>query len=303
MSIPSNTPDTQGAEDPTGGALDLRGPKILIEGPTGTGKTHSIGTLVDWAEPYGVQVYVMFTENSAETLFGYWRDKGKPIPENLHVCDMLVRPISLKGLIDASDKVGKLTYESITKLVDPNRSGDNNAYWKILKGCADFVDSRTGEHFGALDSWPTESIFVMDSLSELSNAAMKMVIGNKPTASQPDYGVAQNNLMNFLRLLTQGVRCGVVMTAHVERQVEEISGQTKITTKAVGKALANEIPQLFSDIIYTYRDGAAWYWDTANILVDLKTRNLPVQSKLPPNFAPLMQKWASRAGLQLKKGA
>ena len=280
---------------PTDGALALRGPKVLLQGPTGTGKTRALGTLVDWLAAHNQPAYVMFTENSAETLLGYWRDQGKPIPSNLHMADLLVRPLGLSALIDGANKVGQLTYESLTKLVDSNRSGENNAYWKILKACSDFVDSRTGESFGPIDKFPTEAVFMMDSLSETANAAMKMVIGNKPTASQPDYGVAQNNLINFLRLLTQGVACGVVVTAHVDRQVDEISGTTKLMTKSIGKALANDIPQLFSDVVYTVREGTNWYWDTANTMVDLKTRNLPVASKQRPDFGPLMDKWLSRA--------
>jgi len=30
-------------------ATTLMGPKVLLEGPSGVGKTHSLGTLVDWA--------------------------------------------------------------------------------------------------------------------------------------------------------------------------------------------------------------------------------------------------------------
>ena len=277
------------------GTLALRGPKILLEGPTGTGNTRALGTLIDWLQAHNQHAYVMFTENSAETLLGYWRDEGRPIPPNLHMADLLVKPLGLAALIDGANKVGQLTYESITKLVDPNRSGENNAYWKILKSCADFVDSRTGESFGPIDKLPVGDFFIMDSLSETANAAMKMVIGNKPTAAPPDYGVSQNNLMNFLRLLTQGVACGVVVTAHVERQTDEISGTTKLMTKSIGKAMANDIPQLFSDVIYTVREGNQWYWDTANTMVDLKTRNLPVAAKQKPDFGPLMDKWLSRA--------
>lgn len=272
-----------------------RGPKVLIEGPTGTGKTYALGTLVDWCDAHDMPVYALFTENSAETLRGYWLDHDRPIPPNLHMCDMLVRPVGLKSLVDAADKVGKLSYESLTKLSDPARSGENNAYWKILAACADFKDD-AGKSYGPIDAFPSGSMFVLDSLSELSVAALKMVIGNKPTASQPDYGVAQNNLINFLRLLTQGIACGVVMTAHVDRQQDEITGSVKLMTKAVGKALANDIPQLFSDVIYTVREGTSWYWDTAAANVDTKTRNLPVASKQIPSFAPLMDKWLKRGG-------
>lgn len=125
---------------------------------------------------------------------------------------------------------------------------------------------------------------------------MKMVIGNKPTASPSDYGVAQNNLMNFLRLCTQGIASTFIITAHVDRQTDEITGGIKLMTKAIGKAMANDIPQLFSDVIYAVREGTNWYWDTAAGNVDVKTRSLPISSKIKPDFAQIMDKWANRRG-------
>jgi len=228
-------------------------------------------------------------------LLGYWSDKDKPIPENLHYHSTLTKPISLAALMKSADDVGKLSYELISKMVDSSRGGANNAFYKILSACNDFPDDRTGKKFGAIDSWGTDRVFVIDSLSELSNACMKMVIGAKPTASQPDYGVAQNNLMNFMRLCTQGLACTFIMTAHVNRETDEITGGVKLMTSSIGKALSGDIPKLFSDVIYTVREGTNWYWDTAAANVDTKTRNLPIQSKLAPDFSLIMNKWAKRA--------
>lgn len=281
-------------EAPTERALS--GPKILLEGPSGTGKTYALGPLVDWAAAQSppLQVFVLFTENGLETLLGYWRDKGKEPPANLHWHSALTKPISLLNLMSAAKDVGELSYELITKKTDPNRGGANNAFYKILTACNDFQDDRTGKKFGPIDSWGVDRIFCIDSLSELANAAMKMVIGSKPTASPPDYGVAQNNLMNFLRLCTQALQCTFVMTAHVTRETDEITGGVKLMTSAIGKAIAGDIPKLFSDTIYTVREGDKFYWDTAASNVDVKTRSLKIASKLPPDFATVMEVWKKR---------
>lgn len=272
---------------------ELSGPKVLLEGPSGTGKTYALGKLTDWAAANGVEVFVLFTENGLETLLGYWVDKGLEVPSNLHYHSTLTKPIGLASLMTAAENIGKLSYEMLTKMID-NKRGDNNAAYKIVTACSNFPDDRTGKTFGAVDSWGVDKIFVIDSLSELANAYMKATIGNKPTASQPDYGVAQNSLMNFLRLCTQGLACTFVMTAHVDRQTDELTGTAKIMTKAIGKAMAADIPQLFSDVIYTVREGTAFYWDTAAANVDVKTRNLPIQSKLSPDFGFIMEKWKAR---------
>lgn len=268
------------------------GPKILLEGPAGTGKTYALGTLADWAQAHSYPMRVLFTENGLESLLGYWTDRGKEIPSCLAWHNCLTTPLNLKALISAADMVGKLTYESLTKMTPDRSSG--NAFHKILSACANFHDDRTNTSLGAVDSWPATSIFVIDGLSELGNASMKMVVGTKPTASPSDYGVAQQNLLNFIRLLTQSLPCTFVLLAHVTRQVDEISGSVKLMTKGPGKALADEIPQLFSDVVLTQREGDKFYWDTAAGLADLKTRNLPIRSKLSPDFAQIMDKWQSR---------
>lgn len=271
----------------------LAGPKILLIGAAGSGKTRSLGTLVDWAAKNKRTVRILFTENGLETLKGYWSDKNQAIPDNVSWHVSTTKSIPLSSLIDSAKKVGILSYKSITEMVDPDRDR-NNPYYKILTALTDLPDDRTGKTLGNIDKMTADDIFVIDSLSELANAAMKMVIGAKPTASPSDYGVAQNNLLNFLRYLTQGFLPTVVLTAHVQRQVDEITGMTKLQVKAIGRAMGDDIPQLFSEVIGTVRDGTNWYWSTADSSLDTKTRYLPIASKIPPDFSQIMDRWLKR---------
>jgi hypothetical protein len=284
------------SEAPAKPAFTLDGPKILLEGPSGSGKTFSLGTLVDWAarQKPALEVFVLFTENGLESLLGYWRDRKMPVPDNLHWHVVRTPALSLESLIEGADKVGRLNYEALTKSIDPNR-GQNNPWEKLLRCLADFPDDRTGKTYGNIGTWGADRILINDSLTETANACIRMVIGNKPTASQPDYGVSQSNLINWLRYMTQAFKGTFVLTAHVQRQVNEITGTTQLMTKAIGKALADDIPPLFSETIFTNREGTAWYWDTAASNVDTKTRYLPIASKIRPDFAQIMDKWAERS--------
>lgn len=284
----------------------LTGVKVLLEGPAGTGKTYALGTLVDWcaAQTPPIDVCVLFMERGLETLLGYWADpaptpvnpapKPRPVPANLYWCDLITKPVSLTQMKEMSGNVARLTYDGITKLSDGNRAA-NNPWEQMLIACTNFTDDRTGKKMGAVDSWGADRIFLVDSLSELSNAAMKMVIGSKPTASPGEYGIAQNNLMNWLRLCTQGCRCHFILTAHVSREKDEISGGIKLMTRAIGGAISGDIPPLFSEVIYTWREGPSFYWDTANASVDTKSRYLPIGSKIAPDFRQIMDKWMKRA--------
>jgi len=103
--------------------------------------------------------------------------------------------------------------------------------------------------------------------------------------------------MNFLRLLTQGIECPFVMTAHVDRETDQVTQSTKIMIKAIGKALATEIPTLFSDVIYCVRDGAKFTWDTAAYGVDVKTRSLGYRAGIEPNFGAVFDAWKKRSGV------
>jgi len=264
-------------------------------GGAGTGKTYALGTLADWAEKHGKTMFTLFTDNGAETLSGYYADKGKAVPSHLYWHTQITRPLDLKSLMDAADKVGKFSYEMLTKMTDNNRSA-NNAFYAILSSCAKPVDDRSGKTFPSVDSWGTDMIFALDGMTELSNAAMKMQVGNKPTASPPDYGVAQNNLMGFLRLCTQGARNTFVLIAHPSREKNELTGTTTLQVNTVGTAICAEIPPMFGEVIYTVREGDQFFWDTAAYGVDTKTRSLGYKSKIVPDFAQIMDLWLKRGG-------
>lgn len=274
----------------------IAGPKILLMGPSGTGKTYSLGTLGDWAAAHGKTMFLLGLDQGYEAFLGYWRDAGKEIPANVHWHAQMTRPIGLQQLIKAADQVGKMSYELITKLQDPDRGGENNAFWKILSSCFKPMSDKDGKEFPPVEKWGADMIFAIDGLTELSNAAMKMQIGNKPTASQPDYGVAQNNLMNFLRLCAQGSAYTFVLISHVERATNQLTGLESISVNTVGQAIKSEIPPMFSDVIYTVREGSSWTWDTAAYGVDTKTRSLGYQKGLRQDFAPIMDKWVGRGG-------
>lgn len=272
----------------------LYGPKILLMGDGGNGKTWSLGTAVEWALKNDTEVFVLFIENGLETLLGFWRDRGLEVPKNLHWRTLLTKPLGFKDLMDAQTKIGMLPYKAIAEMIDPNRSQNNYSY-KILEACTNFTDDRTSEKFGAVDSWDTKRIFCIDSLTETANAFMKTVIGAKPTASQPDYGVAQNSLMNFMRLLTQALKCPLIMTAHVDKQLDPLTGGSKISVKSIGQAIASDIGPLFSDVIMATRVGNKFTWSTAEFGAATKTRSLGYKVDIEPDFGQILDLWQKRA--------
>lgn len=276
-------------------AKGIAGPNVLLNGEAGTGKTYALGTLVDWCQANGKEAFYLDIEGSLETLLGYWADRKLSIPPCLRWCQIKVAPVTLAQMMKGAKDAGDLSYELITKSIDPNR-GQNNAFLAILNSMADFKDDRTGKPFGSVEKFGVDRVFMLDSFTELSNAAAKMVIGSKPTMAPPEYGMAQNHLMNFLRLCCHGMSCTFVMTSHPVRDKDEMSGMVKTTIKTVGTAIQPEIPPLFSDVIFSVREAEKFYWDTAAYGVVTKTRSLGYKSKITPDFKLIMDTWKGRGG-------
>lgn len=263
---------------------------VMLMGPSGTGKTHSIHTLVDT----GLEVFALFLEPGLETLIGVYADEGKKIPDNLHYHYLQPKTLGFDMLKNQADTIGKFDLSGLGKMKDINRS-KNNQMTEMYGVLNDFTDQRTKISFGPVDAWSNGTVLVIDSLSALIRIAFDMQVGTKPVRDVSDWGIVQQALMSCIHKLTSGCNCHVVIIAHVERETDLILGGNKITVSVPGKAIAATILQPFSDIILATREGSQFTWDTANSQADVKTRNLPIASKQPADFGKIYDKWKVRA--------
>lgn len=270
--------------DPT---AQIPGPKVLLMGDSGTGKTHAIRTLID----AGVTPFVIATEqNCIQTLkdipAGKWHYKFiNAQPEN-----------NWGNLQDMLSKVNKLSYENLTKVQDPNKSSYNQLL-DVLTTCNKFVCDCHKEDFGDVSLWDNSRALVIDGLSGLSDMAMGLTVGNKPVRSMPDWGVSQNSLKSIIAQLTTAVRCPFILIAHIDREKDEITGGTSVTVKTLGQKLGPDLPRMFSDVIRAKREGNKFSWDTADSQATVVSRNIPIASNQAPSFVPLFTNWRKGAGV------
>lgn len=269
----------------------LPGVNVMLMGPSGTGKTHSIGTLVET----GIEVFYFAFEAGAESLRGYWLDRGKEIPANLHITTVKGPTASWSEMADSVGYVNRLAYDSLKKMTDPNRN-KYTQFEQFLRTFNDVTDD-TGAKYGCIDTWDASRAIVIDGLTGLSDAAMKAVIGGKADRDQKDWGLAQNLLENFLRRICDNCPCHFILLAHVERETDQILGGVKLMVSTLGKALPPKLPSMFSDVILAVRNADKFYWDCASALADVKTRNLQMVANNPPNFGAIIEKWKSRGGV------
>lgn len=279
--------------EPTATPLSaLSGVNVLLMGPAGTGKTHSIGTLVET----GVEVFYLGLEPGLESLLGYFTDKGKPIPANLHWHQLDAPKASFTDMLDSANKINTMQLDSLAKMSDPKRS-NHNSFIKLLEALNNFPDDRTGEKYGCVDTWTPSRALVIDGMAGLGRAAMSLVVGGKPVKNQSDWGIAQDQIEKIVRMWTDNCRCHFVLLAHVQRETDAVLGGVKIMVDALGSKLAPKLPPMFSDVILTVREGDKFTWDTGSALADVKTRNLKIAQGLPSNFGPILEKWKSRGGV------
>lgn len=262
------------------------GPKVLLVGGPGAGKTHCIRTLLD----AGIRkIAIVFTEPGMETL-------GDIPPEKLAWHYIPPATASWETAISQLKKINTLSFDALAKLSDMDKR-QYTQFIDLYSTLANFTDDRTGEVLGPVDEFPTDMALVVDSMSGINLMAMKLVTGGKPVRSQADWQVAMDNVEQLVTKLTTDVKCTMVMTAHLERETDEITGGTTLMASTLGRKLAPKIPRFFSDCIHVKREGDRFTWSTATMNADLKTRSLKIADNLPPSFVPLIESWKARGGV------
>jgi len=270
-------------------AFVLPGTKVLLMGYAGTGKTHSIGTLVE----AGIHVYYLDLEQGLEALLGFWRDKGKPVPANLSWRVVEKRKSGLAALKKSAHDVGSLSFKALSAQIGMNKDKEN-PFELILDHLANFVDQRTGTVVGDLSELGPDSAIVIDGQSGLCQAAMRMCAGNSMLKDMKEYGLAQANFMALTREIVSWP-AHVIMIAHVSREVDPNASGVKLFPKTgIGTALNGELNQEYSDVILAERRGDKFSWATASDSADTKTRNLPLRNDLAPDFGQIVARWKKR---------
>lgn len=263
---------------------------MVLMGPAGTGKTYSLGSMAE----AGVELfYLSIQESGLESLIAYFEDKGKPVPPNVHWAKVGTSDNDFGAMMENAKQVASLSFDALCKAVDVNRA-KNNPFWNLLAALNDFTDERTGKSYGSILSWGNDRCIALDGLSGISDSAMGMMIGNKPVASEGQWGAAMNEIYKLLKMIADKCACHFVLISHVERELDQINGGTRIYMATLGRKLAPKLPQIFSEVVLATRNGDKWLWDTSDSKCDLKVRYLPVKPDNPPDFRPIITKWRKR---------
>lgn len=266
----------------------LPAPSVLLFGDSGTGKTDVLGELALHVK----KLFVIVTEpNGLETLLDSIERRKADI-SRVHWHVIGPARANFLELQELTKRVSYSNHESLSKQLPGNRQGAKMV--DLMGVFHSFVCHRTGERFGSLDQLDPEYAVAVDSLSGLNIMAWDVTVGDKLTAHPGEWGIGQNLIDKALLSWTSNLRCLFVLTAHAEREIDEISQGTKIMCSSLGKKLAPKIPKFFSEVVYTTVDGPNFYWNTSYPGCVTKHRALPLGSKLPPSFKPIVEQYKKR---------
>lgn len=236
----------------------------------------------------GIEVFVIGTEPGfIDSLIDRVRELKADI-NLLHWTSVLPATEGWDALDDMVAKIGSLDFEGISKIKGIGKDKTRVPAQKFLMALKDFQCERTGKAFGSFTTWDDSRCLVVDSLSGLSTIAWYLTVGNKPTGAPGEWNIAMNFIEALLMKINSDRRCYFVLTAHIEKEMDEISGANKIMTSTLGRKLAPKIPRFFGELVYATRtldgDKPTFNWSTVDRNADLKNRVLPVSSKIPPDF-------------------
>lgn len=262
----------------------IPGFKTLLLGGVGSGKTHSLRTLVDC----GLEVFAVFTEPGMEVV-------ADIPPEKLKWKYISPSTVSWSAMLDSAKKLNTMSFKSLAELPHINR-GEHSEFLELITTLSNFKDDRTGEVFGPVDNFDQSRVLWIDSLSGINIMAMNLIAGSKPVKSQADWGCAMDNLERLIQKLSTDLNCHVVLVSHMERETDELTGGTSMMVSTLGRKLAPKIPRFFSDVIHVKRDDKRFTWSTTTMNTDLKARNLPWADNLEPSFAQLYNNWLKKNG-------
>jgi len=269
----------------------LQGSGVLLIGIPGSGKTYSLSTLIS----AGLETFVITTDpGGLDALLDSMSDRKLPMDKlHYHYCPPATA--SWDDLLQQARKISMLDYKGVKGM----KAGDKTAfanYLQFLSRMKNFIDDRTGEEFGAVDSWPASSnrAIVVDTLTGVNAMALRLMIGGNPTAHEGEWGVAMGVEELLLQTFTSDIKCFGVMTGHIDYDRDFVNGTIVGRVSLLGQKLAPKIPRLFGDVVAAINTGGDFHWSTIAYGLELKTRSLPHSDKLEPSFEPIVRKWRER---------
>lgn len=278
----------------------LQPPGVLLSGPAGSGKTSSIATMV----AAGIETFVTVTEpDGVASLLDSCERIGAPI-DRLHYHQSLPFSEGWAELEDMITKISSMDQKGLADVRDMGKASFRPAAMDFLHTFSNFKCDRTGLDYGPITKWGDDRCLAIDSLTGWSFIGFGATVGYKPTANPGEWGIAQNFVLNMLKKIQFDRMCYFILTSHVEKEMDELTGIRKLMVSTIGAKLAPKIPPLFSEVVMTSKKADGRFnWATLDTGMDLKNRALPNSATINPDFLPIIAAHERRKRLASAAGS
>jgi hypothetical protein len=271
--------------------MRLQPPATLLAGPAGSGKTSAIATMV----AAGVETFVTVTEPDGAASLIDACDRLKADIDLLHWRECFPRSEGWNDIEDMVSKVSSMDQKQLSDMKDMGKAAFRDPALHFLRSFQNFRCDRTGLEYGDCSQWDASRCLAVDSLTGLSLIAWGATVGYKPTANPGEWGIAQNFVFNILRKVLSDRNSYFIMTSHLEKEIDEMTGTRRATVSTIGAKLGPKIPPFFSEfVLCSKRPDGTFNWSTLDTQVDLKNRALPVSATLRPDFAQIVSAYQRR---------
>lgn len=276
----------------------LQPPATLLVGPSGSGKTSSIPTQL----LAGLEVFVVVTEpGGVESLLDAVERLKAPI-DKLHWTTCLPAAAGWSGIEEMITKINSMDQKGLADIKDMGKANFRDAAMRFLNAFRAFKCERTGQEYGDFTTWDDTRAMNVDTLTGWSAMAWGVTVGYKPTANPGEWGIAQNFIEKFLLKINNDRKCFFALMAHLEKEMDEMTGVKRVMVSTLGSKLAPKIPPFFSEVVRTYREVDAkgvpsFRWSTLASDQDLKNRALPISANLVPSFVQIVDAYKRRKKL------
>jgi hypothetical protein len=267
----------------------------ILAGPSGSGKTAALVTQL----LHGIEVFVIVTEpDGVASLLDRCHALNIPI-DKLHWTTCLPASVGFDGLESMITGISTMNQKQLADQNNMGKADFRAPAMRFLNALKDFPCERTGKLYGSFTQWDDTRSLNIDSLTGWGHIAWGCTVGFKPTANPGEWGIAQSFISQMLLKINTDRRCFFNLVAHVEKEMDEMSGIKRVMVSTIGAKLAPKIPTFFSEVVLCKRQigtsgSAVFTWSTIDSSADLKNRALPIGATLKPDFGPIIDAYRRR---------
>jgi hypothetical protein len=264
-------------------------------GAVGSGKTRAIKTLlpiyIDEAgmeqRGAGQQSFLMALEPGAETTLRGHLCGSTSLSVPIHWHYLPPTPPSWDVLKRWAMNANSMSTDALVKATDPSK-GLYTQFQRLFALCDEFICQGCQENFMGIHTFTPDMTCVIDSLTGLTKIIQQCVIGGKHARSWPETLEIQGDIEDFLNLWFGEGQAHHILTSHVDRETEYVSGGDFVTVDTVGQKLAAKIAKIPDELILADVDEAGYYWCTQRPGYILKSRTIPNLQRTEPDFRSLL---------------